>query len=63
MPWQDDAACRGYAAAGKAWWWSSQKEEKDQAIEICRSCPVRAECLEFATENKMTDMIMGGEKL
>lgn len=63
--WQTRASCRGHDATlffppAVA----ESKEEKDvreaQAKAICRGCPVRAECLDFAVANREPYGIWGG---
>jgi WhiB family redox-sensing transcriptional regulator len=63
--WQAKAACRGPQAA--VFFPPAQferKEEKlereDRAKEICRACPVRPECLQYALEIKEPHGIWGG---
>lgn len=63
--WQSLALCRGYDAAlffspGTP----EVKEEKDareaKAKAVCRQCPVRQECLDFALANREPYGIWGG---
>lgn len=55
--WVDRAACRGMDPAV---FFPSTEEETDLALDICRSCPVRAECLEYALASKERFGIWGG---
>jgi len=43
--WQQRAACRG---KGTAAWFPEPGDDPEPARVICQSCPVNAECLEFA---------------
>jgi WhiB family redox-sensing transcriptional regulator len=60
--WRDDAACRNtnpdlffpVGSTGEA------VEETTAAIALCRRCPVREECLEFAMVTNQRDGIWGG---
>ena len=63
--WQIKAACRGPQAA--VFFPPPQFERKDEKIEresrakdICRSCVVRKECLEYSVAIKETHGIWGG---
>lgn len=66
LEWQAKAACRGphssvfYPPDEK----SERKDEKRareaRAKEICRTCPVKAPCLEFAISIRETNGIWGG---
>ena len=49
-PWMDDALC---ATHGLDLWFPEGNtvhmiEQQRQALEICRQCPVRTECLDYA---------------
>ena len=59
--WENRAACRAAVEAGEAepdWWFPTRdgpgahpegvREQTDAAIAICKSCPVRFECLGLA---------------
>ena len=63
--WQAKAACRGPQAA--VFFPPAQFERKDEKLEresrakeICKSCPVRPECLQYALEIKEPHGIWGG---
>jgi WhiB family redox-sensing transcriptional regulator len=43
--WQADAACRGRRPAK---WFPTRGEDLEPARAVCRSCPVRVECAEYA---------------
>lgn len=43
--WMERASCRGHPAR---WWFSERAVERARAVEVCRRCPVRTECLAFA---------------
>ncbi|SLH31856.1 Putative transcriptional regulator, WhiB family [Mycobacteroides abscessus subsp. massiliense] len=49
LSWQDEAACRGLPTE---WWFPQQgsSHECQRAKAISRSCPVKAQCLQFAIE-------------
>lgn len=57
--WQRQAACIGYPPE---WWWPEANEDvnKKRALEICRRCPVRSECLEHGLDNRDEVGIWGG---
>lgn len=40
--WRADAACAAYPAD---WWFPENKEDRNAARAICKTCPVLAECL------------------
>jgi len=54
--WREHAACQ---KEGNFIFFASS--EKDQAINICRSCTVQEDCLNFAISNKMKDGVWGGQ--
>jgi len=41
-PWRQQAACRGKPTW---WWYPTRDEHATAAIAICRTCPVRSDCL------------------
>jgi WhiB family redox-sensing transcriptional regulator len=45
--WQREAACAG---GGAARWFPRLGEDPEPGKVICRSCPVRVECLEYALD-------------
>jgi Transcription factor WhiB len=45
--WLEHASCRGRPTA---WWFSSDQFDQAVAVSVCRSCPVRCECLAEAME-------------
>lgn len=58
--WMDEADCAGI---GSDWWYPRAREDGvigAQAKRVCRSCPVRLECLEYALEIKDGFGIWGG---
>lgn len=55
--WAQDAACRD---ADIDLFFSSHDEEQRAALELCRSCPVQADCLRYALENGEMYGIWGG---
>jgi WhiB family transcriptional regulator, redox-sensing transcriptional regulator len=64
MSWQDRAACRGMDAS---LFFGSDEEtppgrgiRERRAREICASCPVRRDCLNYAIGNSIRDGIWGG---
>ncbi len=64
MFWQDRAACRGidsllfFAPDGEL---RREREIREaKAKEVCASCPVQAQCLEYALANSIKHGIWGG---
>jgi len=60
--WRDRAACRG-AGAGlffPDWAPSPAPQEIDRAKQMCRDCPVRARCLDWALDHGAAHGIWGG---
>lgn len=55
MSWRDSAACKGHPTD---WWYSTHKSEAAKAI--CADCPVKAECLADALENREVYGIRAG---
>lgn len=56
--WHRDALCREYPAA---WWFPTLGQTAQRAIEICRQCPVRIECLDEALADPDLDSgVRGG---
>lgn len=53
----DKAACRGCAPD---LWYPERGESHRHAIDICNTCPVRDDCLEFALTNNERYGIWGG---
>lgn len=48
--WRDDAACKGYDTA---WWYALPgTDEHDQALLLCDTCPVQADCRAEAMEQR-----------
>lgn len=61
--WKARAACapqRRHPSVGADLWFSRSTRQRRQAAEICRRCPVRAECFGFAVAEGLTDGIWGG---
>lgn len=56
-PWIADAACRG---SDTSVFFPARGEEVLDAVAVCRGCPVRAECLEYALNERITFGIWGG---
>lgn len=42
-------------------WFPERGESTAPAVGVCSRCPVKAECLDYAIENKIEDGIWGGE--
>ena len=55
--WEDSAACRG---ADVELFFSIEEDDQRQALEYCRVCPVRQECLQTAIERREIYGIWGG---
>ena len=56
-PWQGRAIC---AQSDPERWFPEQGGSTQLAKEICASCPVQVQCLEYAMENDLCDGIYGG---
>jgi len=55
--WRDRRAC---ADRNVSFFFPSDRGGVKRAIKVCETCPVKAECLEFAICNQITDGIWGG---
>ena len=55
--WTQRAACRG---TDTDIFFPASPEEEAEALSICATCPVRAQCLEHAIRNRETYGIWGG---
>lgn len=58
LAWQDQARC---AEVGADLWHPEKGERTGMAKAICRGCPVRAECLEYALDINDQHGIYGGK--
>ena len=56
--WMDKARCKG---VNPNIFFPTQEEEQLKVASECWLCPVRAECLGYALENKIDDGVWGGE--
>lgn len=62
LKWQKDAACGLPINNGMAdYFFSKVPEEKYAAKNLCYSCPVREQCLQWALENKQIWGVWGGK--
>jgi WhiB family redox-sensing transcriptional regulator len=57
LSWRQRAACRG---VDPDIFYPSSDEEAEEAKAICRVCPVRESCLEYAIINRERDGVWGG---
>jgi WhiB family transcriptional regulator, redox-sensing transcriptional regulator len=55
--WTDRAACRG---TDTEIFFPANPDEEAEALSICATCPVRAQCLDYAVRNRETYGIWGG---
>jgi WhiB family redox-sensing transcriptional regulator len=55
--WTDSAACRG---TDTEIFYPVNAEEEAEALSICATCPVRAQCLDYAIHNREAYGIWGG---
>lgn len=55
--WKDDAACNGI---DPDLFFSSDDKAQRRALELCKACPVREECLRWAVEHREMYGIWGG---
>ena len=59
-PWRDSAACRDDPDPD-AWFAEARdKTRLGHALAVCRVCPVRAQCLEFALARRQQYGVWGG---
>ena len=54
--WMRDALCREYPGH---WWFPEQGESNANAVEVCRRCAVRAECLAYAHAEHLDHGVWG----
>lgn len=59
MGWQARGECRNHEPE---LWFSLSAEGVAEAKAVCRDCPVRAECLDWAVANRPAGGIWGGEE-
>jgi WhiB family transcriptional regulator, redox-sensing transcriptional regulator len=59
--WRDRAACRDVVSADYDPFFAESKDLQLQAIIICRTCPVREDCLTFAVRTGQQYGIWGGQ--
>lgn len=57
VSWRQRAACRG---VDPDVFYPTSDEEAEEAKSICRVCPVREPCLEYALANRERDGVWGG---
>ena len=57
LAWRQRAACRG---VDPDIFYPMTDEEAEDAKAICRACPVREACLEWALANRERDGVWGG---
>ena len=55
--WTQQAACRG---TDTDIFYPATPAEEAEALSICATCPVRAQCLDYAIRNRETYGIWGG---
>jgi hypothetical protein len=54
--WVDDAACANRLDVD----WFDLDCGLEAAVQICRTCPVRQDCLNYAHEHDLTEGVWGG---
>jgi WhiB family redox-sensing transcriptional regulator len=57
LQWMLDARCRGVAPTE---FFPSDGSGVERALRVCATCPVRAECLEYALEQRIEHGVWGG---
>ncbi len=62
VAWHDDAACAHPRNAHmRKFFFSKMSKEKYMARNLCYTCPVRRQCLQWALDNKQIDGVWGGK--
>jgi WhiB family transcriptional regulator, redox-sensing transcriptional regulator len=61
--WREEALCRDGSASLVELFFSEQLDDIARAKQFCRSCAVRAECLDAALERREPWGVWGGELL
>lgn len=56
--WTRLALCAGHPDRGA--WFPEEGQSSARAKAVCRACPVRAECLDFALHSRQFEGIWGG---
>lgn len=56
--WMDDAACK--SAPNPDDFFPENGPAPDDKLDLCRACPVRLQCLNYALENGIDDGLWGG---
>lgn len=57
LDWKAEAACRDLETAI---FFPDSESDSGPALEVCASCPVRQQCLNFALQTRQHDGIWGG---
>jgi WhiB family redox-sensing transcriptional regulator len=57
LSWRQHAACRGLEPEV---FYPTSEEQTEEAKAICRGCPVREPCLDYALDNRERDGVWGG---
>ena len=57
LDWKADAACRNLDTAI---FFPDAEADSGPALEVCASCPVRQQCLDFALLTRQHDGVWGG---
>lgn len=58
MSWADEAECKDTPI--ELWFAEFGEHFNQSALRICRRCPVREQCRDYAIDNDLTDGIWGG---
>jgi hypothetical protein len=58
--WMRDALCIEYVDHRDDWWFGDDKAPAHAAKSICRQCPVREECLDYALADATLCGVWGG---
>jgi len=62
LKWQSDALCsKPQFRENREWFFSKEANERTEAKNLCYSCPVRAQCLQWALEHRQIWGIWGGK--